>query len=81
MPGYAYDLIQEGVNDTEHETLVDAIEALIDKASAYAVVAALSDVCYVKASHLREAWQDNESAKVWEQFAHKIDGCLASAPV
>jgi hypothetical protein len=52
---------------------LDDIEALIDRAGVSALLDAISDICYGKAGHLEENWQDANSAKVWERAGKAID--------
>lgn len=56
------------LNQTER----NALEALIDASNVEAVMQALSDICVDKASHLDEAWQDRETARLWNYAAGVI---------
>lgn len=47
----------------------DELEQLIDKASLSTVLFALADICDEKANHIRENWQDNGLAKLWDAGA------------
>lgn len=48
------------------------IETLIDKYSVSGILNAMANVCYAKAEHIRENWQDNDLAKDWEKRGSKI---------
>ena len=50
----------------------DALEALVDRWGLSGVLALLADVCNAKAEHVRENWQDESTAKSWEQDADTI---------
>jgi hypothetical protein len=56
------------------------LEDTIDKNTLEDVMHALVNICYGKAEHLRENWQDNQSAKQWELAAKRIDKALAVWP-
>lgn len=56
----------------DEQKLRDAIEALIDKTTLCAVIDALATVCDEKASHIRETWQDNETARAWDDAGGKL---------
>lgn len=49
------------------------LEAFIDKSNLLTVIRDLEAVCYAKAEHLRENWRDEQTAKVWEQAAAKLE--------
>ena len=52
--------------DLEHlEDLVDAYDILD-------VLSALADICVLKAEHVRENWQDEDLADIWERNAHRL---------
>lgn len=55
------------VTELEHQ-----LEALIDDTSLSGLLHALENVCIYKASHLREAWQDDTTAKAWERASQHI---------
>ena len=54
------------------DVLRDEIEAMVDKESVVTVLELLADVCYLKAEHLRDNWQDTQSAKVWDKTGDAI---------
>lgn len=56
---------------TRHDA--DALEAMIDRTSLLAVVTTLMEICYGKAQHLEENWQDRRAAKSWEQDGNALD--------
>lgn len=57
------------VTETEQEEL----EKLMDKTSLASIVDALAAIARDKAAHLREAWQDERSARAWDRDADKLD--------
>ena len=65
---------------SEYRTLSDALEQYIDAHSDHGcgvenVLDMVSRICWDKAAHLEENWQDTASAKVWESRAQRIDRC------
>jgi len=63
----------------QHE--VDELERMVDATSVVAVLDALERICYEKAEHLREAWQDYGAAKTWERDGKKIAKLAAKVAV
>jgi hypothetical protein len=57
---------------------IEMLEAMVDRLSVHEVIDALETVCYLKAQHLEEAWQDRYTARVWERGG-KLLGKLALA--
>lgn len=51
---------------------IDAVEELVDGASLCSVLEALSCMCSEKANHIRENWQDDKTARPWDQMARKL---------
>lgn len=49
-----------------------ALEAMVDSAGLANVCYALEHICYAKAAHLRETWQDKQSAKYWDREARQM---------
>lgn len=49
------------------------LEALIDASCLWNVVAELADIATQKANHIRENWQDPETAKPWDKAAAALD--------
>jgi hypothetical protein len=56
-------------NRDMNQSELDTLEALIDAHGLLAITEALMSICYDKAVHLEEAWQDHASARVWTQAA------------
>jgi len=50
----------------------DIIETLVDKIGASGVLDVLAVVCWSKAQHIEENWQDKETAKTWGRDANKV---------
>ncbi len=57
------------------------LENLVDANGLSNVLEALSEICFAKASHLEEAWQDASTAKTWERDGHKIANLAARVVV
>ena len=51
----------------------DEFEAMIDATTLQEVVEALAEIAFEKAAHLRENWQDERSAKVWEKAGERLN--------
>ena len=49
------------------------LENFIDKTSLATVLTMLNEVCLSKADHIREVWQDESLAQVWENSANFIE--------
>ena len=49
------------------------LEKMIDSATLEAVVIALAEIAAEKAQHIREAWQDNATAKPWDTYSVALD--------
>jgi hypothetical protein len=52
---------------------VDELESMIDRASVYAVLEAIAQICQLKAVHLRDNWQDDNAARIWLRGAVVIE--------
>ena len=59
----------------------DEVEALVDRHSMYDLLAILSEVAYLKAEHVSEAWQDDKLAREWRRAGLRIDRCAAAMSV
>jgi len=55
------------------------LEAAIDKSSVLHVIRELETVCHAKADHIRENWQDETTARAWEQVAIALEIAEARA--
>lgn len=59
--------------------LQDNLEiAYIDKLGLSNTIEAIADICLLKAEHIRENWQDYDTAKVWDSLYRKLNNCLAT---
>ncbi|HIK05429.1 MAG TPA: hypothetical protein IGS40_12080 [Trichormus sp. M33_DOE_039] len=52
---------------------MDILEALIDKLTLSAILEMLERICHKKAENLRNHWQDEISAKLWDKAARQIE--------
>jgi hypothetical protein len=48
------------------------LEQMIDKLTTPQVFQLISEICYEKADHLRENWQDEKAAKLWDKNGNMI---------
>lgn len=48
------------------------LESLVDEVSLTCVLELLGDVCFAKAQHLDEAWQDRSGAIHWERAGNAM---------
>ena len=51
----------------------DSIEAMIDKHGLGEVISAIAVICFEKADHLRSNWQDERTAKVWDNAGKAVE--------
>lgn len=51
----------------------DALESLIDHKGLSSVLETLAAICYLKAGHVEENWQDANLARRWERAGKKLD--------
>lgn len=56
-------------NVREHNTNLDALEAMVDKIGLANLVEALAEICSAKADHVQSNWQDDALAAVWDRDA------------
>lgn len=54
---------------TDKTDIVVELESMVDKHGLLYVVQALELMCHEKAEHLRVNWQDNVTAKAWDNAA------------
>ncbi|MBD2563804.1 MULTISPECIES: hypothetical protein [Nostoc] len=52
---------------------MEILEALIDKLTLSTILEMLERICHKKAENLRNHWQDEASAKLWEKAARQIE--------
>lgn len=62
----------------EQELDMEALEAMVDRHGLTQVLIMLHHICGEKAEHLRSNWQDDASAKYWEQDARRIEKAAVS---
>lgn len=68
-------------NTMNPEKLQYELEELIDKVDLLHVLAAISDICQVKAEHLQSNWQDEYASKLWAKSSKLIDAAISKLPV
>jgi len=49
------------------------LEDLVDASSVSAIISTLESVAYEKAEHVRENWQDEPLARVWERIGKSLN--------
>jgi len=57
----------------EQQRFEEEIESIIDHKGIAAMLNAMANICHEKAQHIRENWQDDETAKVWDKNGSKIN--------
>lgn len=57
------------------------LESMIDRYALSGTTEALAHIASEKAEHIRENWQDNQTAKVWDDAAKRLDGVSAKITV
>jgi hypothetical protein len=60
------------VREIPGRKLLDDVEDMVDCHSVRGLLDAMSEVCVDKATHIQEAWQDDETAKTWDAVAGKL---------
>ena len=53
------------------------LEELIDKHGLRSITEELAMICYEKAQHIRENWQDDKLAKTWDKDAKTVINATA----
>lgn len=56
-----------------HKEYMEVVESLVDKLTLSAILEMLERICHKKAENLRNHWQDETSAKLWEKAARQIE--------
>ena len=51
----------------------DTLESMVDMYGLGHILNSLSAICFLKAEHIRSAWQDEGLAKDWEYAGDKIN--------
>lgn len=51
---------------------IEALEGIIDRNSPSSVLNEMANICFEKAQHTRENWQDYPLANQWEKTGQKI---------
>ncbi|MBW4512851.1 MAG: hypothetical protein KME64_41140 [Scytonematopsis contorta HA4267-MV1] len=52
---------------------IEVVETVIDKLTLAAVLEMLERICHKKAENLRNHWDDETTAKLWEKAARQIE--------
>ena len=50
----------------------------IDKEGLSSTLEAIADICLAKAEHIKENWQDHNTARAWESIYNKMNHALAT---
>jgi hypothetical protein len=56
---------------------METLERMVDSYSLAAVVQAIGIICYEKADHVAENWQDEQLAKDWHRDAQVVDAIVS----
>jgi hypothetical protein len=59
----------------------DTLEAIIDKRGIRAVVESLGEICFLKASHISETWQDEPLSRKWDQAGSYLEKVSRAVPL
>lgn len=59
----------------------DQLERLVDEVGLASVLEALAEVCYAKAGHIEENWQDQLLANAWTRAGRRVDSVAYSEAV
>jgi hypothetical protein len=63
----------------EFSALCHEIESLVDTHGVYTVLSAIQEICYAKAEHVRDNWQDRPLAKLWDKVGKALSpACVAA---
>ena len=52
---------------------------MMDTTTLAKVLIDLQDICFLKAQHLRENWQDAYSARTWDRMAKAVGSAIVKA--
>lgn len=63
------------------QDIKNQLEQLIDRTGTFNVIEFISEIMYEKAQHLRENWQDEGQAKLWDKNAKAILNTLPKLKV
>ena len=55
------------------------VEEMVNELGVDGILEMISEVCYEKAQHVRENWQDEVLAKQWDKLGSIVDSCSAKA--
>jgi hypothetical protein len=61
----------------ENSSAMLELEGIVDRAGLRNVLFALEQICFAKAEHLEEAWQDERTATLWNRYG-RLCGTVAS---
>ena len=73
-------IVLSGLKDNETAKMSDKniIETfLIDHYGLAKALEMIEEICYEKSEHLRENWQDNQSADYWEDAGKLLDKVIS----
>ena len=59
------------------DTDAEVLETMIDSVGLAEVINTLADICFGKAEHLRNNWQDKTTAELWDRAGICINATLA----
>ena len=54
------------------EDITEALEAILDSSKLDQVIHALGEICWAKAEHINNNWQDKELGTVWERAGNEL---------
>lgn len=65
--------------DKERQFLLET--EFVDKSGINGTLDRLAEICYGKAAHIRENWQDEPVARAWERMARNLERLIRKATV
>lgn len=57
---------------TKNGKYIHNLESMIDSEGVSGILEEIADICFEKAEHIRENWQDRVTAKSWEKDANAV---------
>ena len=61
------------IEQTAKRRQAQQVEKLMDEMTLPQMIELMSNICYEKGSHIRENWQDNNLAKLWDNNAKQLE--------
>jgi hypothetical protein len=59
----------------------EELESAIDHSSVRVILEIIAGICYEKAAHIEENWQDKNTARVWDRAGKRVEATAAKVNV